>query len=391
MGVKVGEKMCYYTNGVFLKKEFEKKEGKKNRGMLGGKHFLKKFEKKEAKRKSSKREESGSNQKKTSSTPQRKKLNSNKKSGSSSSKKSGSKVRHSGGTKSSGGSSQKKNSARLVADPNGQQGVRRITPSATSLNKRIVKASRFSSGEQLLSAFREKISGSTFRLLNEQLYSSTNSYAFQVMKDPKTFHEYHAGYKSQLVQWPINPTSVMLEALLKDKRGRFLANKAKSMPGYIPTSWVIVDMGCGDAKIAQVMSREKKYTVHSFDFCALPEVQDLVTIANMSHTNLASSSADICLFSLALMATDWIAAVQEAHRILKPKRLLKIIEVRSRIPSPNDFAACIEEVGFVCDWYDILGGYFVAYDFIRNGDKVSGTPATYWPQDVLIASAYKKR
>ncbi|KAH9601223.1 Ribosomal RNA processing protein 8 [Trypanosoma melophagium] len=242
--------------------------------------------------------------------------------------------------------------------------------------------------DDLLEHFRTKLSSSTFRLLNEQIYSSNVAFANQLLKDPSTYADYHNGYQQQLQQWPMKPSQVIIEALLGDRRGRFLANKAKSMPGYIPTSWVIADMGCGDAQIAQAL-KPKGYTVHSFDFCA---VNPHVTVANAAKVPLENDSVDICVFSLSLMSTDYEKCLLEAFRVLKPGRLLKIVEVRSRIPHPRRFAELVEDIGFTLDYHDAVGDYFVAYDFLkRAGQTEANKELRYNPQEVLVASLYKKR
>ena len=255
--------------------------------------------------------------------------------------------------------------------------------SSKAQRKRFQKAS----GDELIDQFRGKLTASTFRLLNEQIYCSTNAFAKQLLRDPVTFADYHRGYRAQLAQWPINPNQLMIDALLNDRRGRFTAHKAKSLAGHIPPSWVIADMGCGDAQIAKAL-KPHGYTVHSFDFCA---VDDHVTIANTASVPLPSQSVDICIFSLSLMATDYFDSLLEAYRILKPKRLLKIIEVRSRIPHSHRFAELVCGIGFTLDWSDVVGDYFVAFDLLRNdGEHPNSTPQ-HNPGDVLFPCMYKKR
>jgi ribosomal RNA-processing protein 8 len=242
-------------------------------------------------------------------------------------------------------------------------------------------------GDALLDSFKTKLTASTFRLLNEQVYSSPNAFAGQLLRDPTTFGDYHEGYRAQLRQWPVNPNQLIIDSILKDKRGRFCANKSKALQGYTPTSWVIADMGCGDAQVAAAL-RPAGYTVHSFDFCA---ANDLVTVASSTAVPLERASVDVCVFSLSLMATDFFDSLLEAHRILKPKRLLKVIEVRSRIPHPQSFAELVEGIGFSCDWCDVAGDYFVAFDFIRNDAPEANIQPYHNPGDVLLPSLYKKR
>lgn len=275
-----------------------------------------------------------------------------------------------------------------AAGDNRNSGAATQRPSGASSAAQRRKVLRAKGDDAVLDHFRTKLSASTFRLLNEQIYSSTVAFAAQLLRDPSTYADYHNGYRQQLEQWPMKPTQVILDALLGDKRGRFLANKSKSMPGYIPTSWVIADMGCGDAQIAQSL-RPKGYTVHSFDFCA---VNEHVTVANAASVPLEKNSVDICIFSLSLMSTDYIKCLYEAFRVLKPRRLLKIVEVRSRIPHPRRFSDLVESIGFRLDYQDTVGDYFVAFDFLKcDGQEEANRELRHDPEEVLVASLYKKR
>ncbi|CAJ16052.1 ribosomal RNA-processing protein 8, putative [Trypanosoma equiperdum] len=270
----------------------------------------------------------------------------------------------------------------------GENGEPTPRPSGASSAAQRRAIRRVRDDDSVLEHFRTKLSASTFRLLNEQIYNSPISSVAELLRDPSTYADYHNGYRQQIQQWPIKPYDVILQALLEDRRGRFVANKAKSMPGYIPSSWVIADMGCGDAQVAQALC-PKGYTVHSFDLHAMNEY---VTVANIAHVPLEKKSVDICIFSLSLMSTDYIKCLYEAFRILKPKRLLKIVEVRSRVPHPRRFAELVEGIGFTLDYHDTVGDYFVAYDFIKlDGQESANQHPKYDPQEVLVPSLYKKR
>ncbi|CAD2215274.1 ribosomal rRNA-processing protein 8 [Angomonas deanei] len=186
----------------------------------------------------------------------------------------------------------------------------------------------------------------------------------------------------------MNPNKIIVEALTGDRRGKFLGNKGKTMPGHIPQTWVVADMGCGEAQIAAEL-QPKGYTVHSFDFCAL---NDRVTVADATNVPLEDASVDICVFSLSLMATDYEKSLFEAFRILKPNRLLKIVEVRSRIPHPRRFAEMVESIGFTLDYQDVAGDYFVVFDFTKNEKQaVANRELSQEPGEVLLPSLYKKR
>ncbi|KAK7202188.1 ribosomal RNA-processing protein 8 [Novymonas esmeraldas] len=272
-----------------------------------------------------------------------------------------------------------------IVDPQQQNAAKAAGASSAAQRRRVL---RQKGDEDVLDHFRERLNASTFRLLNEQVYNAPTTLASRLLRDESTFRDYHTGYHQQLVQWPMNPNTLMVESLLGDRRGRFLANKGKSMPGHIPPSWVVADMGCGEAQIAAAL-KPKGYTVHSFDFFAL---NSYVTVADTTKVPLPDNSVDVCIFSLSLMATDYIKSLAESFRILKPKRLLKVVEVRSRVPFPRQFAELVEDIGFDVDYNDVAGDYFVAFDFIkRDGQTTANTELRHDPGDVLVPSLYKKR
>ena len=105
-------------------------------------------------------------------------------------------------------------------------------------------------------------------------------------------------------------------------------------------------MGCGEAKIMRHF-QENQYCikVHSFD---LAESCPGVVVCDMSKVPLADSSVDIVIFCLSLMNTNFIDAIREAKRILKPKTgILRIAEVESRFDNgPNTFIKAVEDIGF---------------------------------------------
>ncbi|CCW67210.1 unnamed protein product [Phytomonas sp. Hart1] len=269
---------------------------------------------------------------------------------------------------------------------NGSASARKGSANASSAAQRR-RVIRHKADDDLLDHFRQQLNASTFRLLNEQIYGAPTAFAGQLLRDSETFRDYHTGYRQQLAQWPINPNHLILEALLGDRRGRFLLNRGKCMPGTIPSSWVVADMGCGEAELAAKL-QTKGYTVHSFDFCALNE---MVTIADTTKVPLASNSVDVCVFSLSLMATDYENNLFEAFRILKSNRLLKVVEVRSRIPSAKRFAEMVESIGFTLDFQDVVGDYFVAFDFLKGNQEEANQNLSHIPSEVLLPSLYKKR
>lgn len=108
-------------------------------------------------------------------------------------------------------------------------------------------------------------------------------------------------------------------------------------------------MGCGEAKIMRHFKESNEFNtrikVHSFD---LAESHPGVVVCDMSKVPLADSSVDVVIFCLSLMNTNFIDAIREARRILKPKTgILRIAEVESRFENgPNTFIKAVEEIGF---------------------------------------------
>ena len=66
-----------------------------------------------------------------------------------------------------------------------------------------------------------KIQGAQFRFLNEQLYTTTGTHAFdQFQKEPELFDVYHAGFRQQVVGWPVNPLDQIISWLQVGTRTR---------------------------------------------------------------------------------------------------------------------------------------------------------------------------
>jgi len=58
------------------------------------------------------------------------------------------------------------------------------------------KKAKASSSSSVLASFRQKLQGSKFRWLNEQLYTQTSdSSCALIEQNPQYFEQYHAGYR----------------------------------------------------------------------------------------------------------------------------------------------------------------------------------------------------
>ena len=174
-------------------------------------------------------------------------------------------------------------------------------------------------------AFKARLAGSRFRILNEELYTTTSKTSYdKFKKNPELFEQYHEGFRHQVESWPENPVDVIVRSLTS----RYKNQKAKSVP------IVLADFGCGDAQLAKDLLAVKKkknknvFQVHSFDLVAPNE---LVTACDMADVPLENKSVDVCVFCLSLMGTNLADFIREAHRVLKDDGIVKIAEVRSRI------------------------------------------------------------
>merc|ERR1719373_230396 len=198
-----------------------------------------------------------------------------------------------------------------------------------------------------LDQMKEKLTGGKFRWINEKLYTTTSQDAkelFSKKKGMKHFKAYHKGFADQVQTWEVNPVDTIIEWI-----------KTIGAP-----SDVIVDLGCGEAKISESVEQ----TVHSFDFIAL---NDRVTVADMSKIPLKNASVDLAVMCLSLMGTNYPDFIREANRILKPSALLKIAEVKSRFTSIDAFVKLLRELGFQLVEKDFPNDYFVLFEFKKVG------------------------
>lgn len=218
-----------------------------------------------------------------------------------------------------------------------------------------------------------KLKASHFRYINEQLYTSTGLEAKELFENNSgEFSAYHAGYRQQLSEWPINPVDVIINQI------RRRINKSDR-------KLVVADFGCGDAKIARTLSEEIK--TYSFDLVAL---NDHVTVSDMASTFLFSGSIDIAVFCLSLMGTNLSSYIREANRVLKLGGLLKIADVESRFVDVNSFINDVEKFGFKTVHNDFSHNMFYFLSF-KKVSVISKHKKKKLPDLKLNPCLYKKR
>jgi ribosomal RNA-processing protein 8 len=187
----------------------------------------------------------------------------------------------------------------------------------------------------LQAKMRNKLTSARFRHLNETLYTTTSSSAMDLFTtSPDLFAEYHAGFSQQVKDsWPQNPVDQYIKNI--KTRGTVAppsANKTTPLPRRKTGSCTIADLGCGDAPLArgcQSVIKSLTLKFHNFD---LHTPNSHVTKADISNLPLRDGEADIVVFCLSLMGTNWVSFVEEAWRILRGdgKGEVWVAEVKSR-------------------------------------------------------------
>lgn len=239
-----------------------------------------------------------------------------------------------------------------------------------------------------------KLSGSRFRWINEQLYTISSEDALALIKNqPELFDEYHQGFKSQVQSWPQNPVDVFVEEF-KTRGSNKPVNAPGGLPGFANKKVVVADMGCGEAQFAKDIeefvesynnNKQKKFKrngggkfldvkVHSFD---LKKHNERITVADIAHVPLPDQSCNVVIFCLALMGTNFLDFIQEALRILAPRGELWIAEIKSRFNESTDkksinqdnvgeeFVNTLKLLGFFHKSTDNSNSHFTRFEFFK--------------------------
>jgi ribosomal RNA-processing protein 8 len=227
----------------------------------------------------------------------------------------------------------------------------------------------------------EKLAGSRFRWINEQLYTTTSEEAVRIMKEqPEMFDEYHQGFRSQVQSWPQNPVDTFAEQI-KERLQKPIGAPG-GMPGDKDGRIVVADMGCGEANLAlQIKAIEKKvslpkkgkaarffkkpkFEVHSFD---LKKANERITVADIKNVPLPDESAHVVVFCLALMGTNFLDFVREGLRILKPNGEIWIAEIKSRFVDNDtvNFVKVLKSLGLFHKNTDDSNKMFIRMEFFK--------------------------
>ncbi|GAA5820559.1 hypothetical protein JCM11251_003048 [Rhodosporidiobolus azoricus] len=251
---------------------------------------------------------------------------------------------------------------------------------------------------------RAQLAGGKFRMLNEQLYTTSGAEAYRLMKDEGAFDDYHIGFRSQAATWPVHPLSLI----------------ARSLLDTLEPNSLIADFGCGDAALARSLCpppsaattaplppipslklpaklvAQKKLKVASFD---LVSQNSFVVEAECSSVPLpggvnGGEVVDAVVCCLSLMGTDWLEIVREARRVMRVGGVLKIAEVTSRFPSIDDFIKLLTSLGFSLSHKDDSNTHFLLLDFTKTADgEAAGKVVenTRKSEKLLNPCIYKRR
>lgn len=199
-----------------------------------------------------------------------------------------------------------------------------------------------------------KLSGSRFRTINEKLYTTASPEAVRMIEAaPAMFDEYHQGFREQVRSWPKNPLDRIVELFdassatssVKTKsKGKgqaqpanqnmskfSKATKARFSPGAL-----VVDLGAGEGGLAKKLV-PKGVKVLCYDLVTTKDgwvrKQDTAAIGGLplpgyfddenplglveQPEGTAEGVADVAVFCLSLMGTNWIHMILEAKRVLR--------------------------------------------------------------------------
>lgn len=235
----------------------------------------------------------------------------------------------------------------------------------------------------LQSSMLNSLKGARFRSINERLYTNESQEARRFMlAEPQLFNEYHDGFRQQVRKWPTNPVDRIADLLRDVKRKKSSYSvRAAHVPGAL-----VVDVGAGEAGLAQKLAPSGLHVL-SYDLLdtpdgwvrgvdaaqihalPLPGVAAPLGLAWEAPPAVVPAMADVVVFCLSLMGTNWVEMIAEAWRVLRPDGELLIAEVASRLGatgSTDAFVSLISALGFRLDWADTSNTHFVLCKFSKH-------------------------
>lgn len=237
----------------------------------------------------------------------------------------------------------------------------KATPSSTPVKAAVAPpASTNSKASPALTALQaqmlSKLSGSRFRTINEKLYTTASDEAVRMIDAaPAMFDEYHQGFREQVRLWPKNPLDRIVDlfdaslpsaASTKGKgkaKGKAqpsstgaLSKFTKSQKAHFAPGALVVDLGAGEGGLAKKLV-PKGVKVLCYDLVTTQDgwvrKQDTAAVGGLplpgyfdeddplglqkQPEGSAEGVADVAVFCLSLMGTNWIHMILEAKRVLR--------------------------------------------------------------------------
>ncbi|KAI4163331.1 MAG: hypothetical protein LQ342_003066 [Letrouitia transgressa] len=221
----------------------------------------------------------------------------------------------------------------------------------------------------LQQSMKSKLVSARFRHLNQTLYTIPSQQASKLFSStPGAYSSYHAGFRAQVAVWPQNPVEQFIEDVKqrgnvetktqsqlwrqeKRKGGQRKAKGAQTDQGDeenimertelkidpLPRTQGccgIVDLGCGDAMLHKSLlpfARSLDLKFHSVDLSQGDGPNSsLIDVDDMASLPLPDGIADVAIFCLSLMGTNWISFIEEANRVLRWGGECWVAEIKSR-------------------------------------------------------------
>ncbi len=248
-----------------------------------------------------------------------------------------------------------------------------------------------------------KLSGSRFRTINEKLYTTASTEAVSMIDAaPAMFDEYHQGFREQVRSWPKNPLDIIVDLFdpsISSAGGKAKAkgkNKGETTPGNVAggkarftPGALVVDLGAGEGGLAKKLV-PKGVKVLCYDLVTTGDgwvrKQDTAQIGGLALPGYFNSAdplglqappkdaspgiADVAVFCLSLMGTNWIHMILEAKRVLRTGGELIVAEVSSRFYGGFDaFIEVVKIAGFGLAKKDASNTHFVLFEFWKLEQK----------------------
>jgi hypothetical protein len=102
---------------------------------------------------------------------------------------------------------------------------------------------------------------------------------------------------------------------------------------------IVVDMGCGLAKISEHFKNDKRFEFINYDHVSTSEN---IIECDISHMPLEEDSVEICIMSMALWGSNCQEYIREAHRVLETGGKLYVIDSTKRWSNTDENGLIVE-------------------------------------------------